>query len=52
MSTIKFKRTIRRSGGSASVAIPPEIVEALEWKIGDVVEICVENSAIKVKKAS
>lgn len=52
MATIKFRRTTRRSGGSASIALPPEIIEALSWKIGDIVEIWAENSTVMVKKIS
>jgi len=47
---VKFKRTIRRSGGSASIALPPEVVEALGWKISDKVEMWVENGTVVVKK--
>ena len=50
MSTVKFKRTLRRCGGSASIALPPEIVEALELKIGDKVEMWIENGTVVVRK--
>lgn len=50
MSTIKFKRQIRKSGGSASIALPPEIIEALEWQIGDGVELWVENGSVTIRK--
>jgi len=52
MTTIKFRRSIRRSGGSASVALPPEIIQALGWKIGDTVEIWAENGSVILKKVS
>jgi len=46
----KFKRTIRRSGGSAAIAIPPEVLSALNWKVGDVIEIYLEEQKLVVKK--
>jgi len=52
MTAIKFKRLIRRGGGSANVALPPEIIQALGWKIGDTVEIWAENGSVIVKKVS
>jgi antitoxin component of MazEF toxin-antitoxin module len=50
VATVKFKRTIRKSGGSAAVALPPEILEAMGWKIGDSVEVYAEENKIVVKK--
>ena len=48
---VKFRRTIRRSGGSAAIAIPPEVLNALNWKIGDLVELYAEEQKLVVKKA-
>jgi antitoxin component of MazEF toxin-antitoxin module len=50
MVLVRFKRTIRKSGGSAAIAIPPEVLNALEWKIGDIVEVYAEEQKIIVKK--
>lgn len=52
MVLVRFKRTIRKSGGSAAIAIPSEVLNALEWKIGDAVEVYVNEQKIIVKKAS
>lgn len=51
MALVRFKRTIRQSGGSAAVAIPPEILHALTWKIGDVVELYAEEQKLVIRKA-
>ena len=48
--TVKFKRTIRQSGGSAAIAVPPELLEALNWKIGDSVEIYIDDQKLIIKK--
>jgi AbrB family looped-hinge helix DNA binding protein len=50
MAVVKFKRVIRKSGGSAAIVVPPEILEALNWKIGDKVEVYTENGDVVVKK--
>jgi antitoxin component of MazEF toxin-antitoxin module len=50
MVLVRFKRTIRKSGGSAAIVIPPEVLSALEWKIGDIVEVYAEEQKIIVKK--
>ena len=50
MAVVKFKRTIRKSGGSAAIAIPPEVLDALGWKIGDTVEIYAEEQNVIIKK--
>ena len=50
MAIIKFQRTIRRSGGSAAIAVPPEILNALNWKIGDLVEMYANEEKLIVKK--
>jgi hypothetical protein len=47
---VKFKRTIRRSGGSAAIAVPPEILNALDWKIGDSVELYADEQKLIIKK--
>jgi len=53
-SIIKFERTIRSSGRSAVVAIPPDVIRSLEWKIGDAVTISVtpEKTIVITKKGS
>jgi antitoxin component of MazEF toxin-antitoxin module len=50
LAVVKFKRTIRKSGGSAAIAIPPEVLDALGWKIGDIVEIYAEEQNVIIKK--
>jgi antitoxin component of MazEF toxin-antitoxin module len=50
MAIVRFKRTIRKSGGSAAIAVPPELLNALNWEIGDVVEIHAEEQKLIVKK--
>jgi len=50
MVVVRFRRTIRRSGGSAAIAIPPEVLEALNWKVGEVVELYPEEQKLVVKK--
>jgi antitoxin component of MazEF toxin-antitoxin module len=50
MAVVRFRRTIRKSGGSAAIAIPPEILIALNWKIGDVVELYAEDQKFIVKR--
>lgn len=52
MSTIRFKRQIRKSGGSASIALPPEMIEALGWQIGDKVELWIENGSVLIRKTT
>jgi hypothetical protein len=47
---VKFRRTIRQSGGSAAIAIPPEVLNALSWKIGDLVELYPEEQKLVVQK--
>ena len=51
MVTVKFRRTIRQSGGSAAIAIPPEILAALSWKVGDPVELYAEEQKLIVRKS-
>ena len=51
VSIIKFRRAIRKSGRSAMVAIPPDIMRSLEWEIGDEVTISVtQDKAILIEK--
>jgi antitoxin component of MazEF toxin-antitoxin module len=50
MAVVKFKRTIRRSGGSAAIAVPPEILNALNWKIGDSVELYADGEKLVVER--
>jgi antitoxin component of MazEF toxin-antitoxin module len=51
MVLVRFKRTIRQSGGSAAVAIPPEVLNALGWKVGDTVELYADEQKLILKKA-
>jgi antitoxin component of MazEF toxin-antitoxin module len=41
---IKWEKTLIRRGGSAYVAIPPEIARALQWQLGDPLEIWVDEN--------
>lgn len=50
MVVVRFKRTIRQSGGSAAIAIPPEILSALGWKVRDAVELYAEEQKLIVKR--
>lgn len=51
-SIIKFDRTIRQSGRSSVVALPPELLKALNWKIGDKVRIsATTEKAVLIEKA-
>ncbi len=50
MVIVRFRRTIRQSGGSAAIAIPPEILNALNWKVGDVVELYADEQKVVLKK--
>lgn len=47
---IKFRRRIRKVGGSYMVAIPQEVLRALEFKGNEEVEIFVEDDKIIIKK--
>jgi antitoxin component of MazEF toxin-antitoxin module len=52
-SIIKFNRTIRKSGRSAMIAIPPDVIRSLKWNIGDDVKISVTpDRAILIEKVS
>ena len=46
----RIKVASRRSGGSAAIAIPPEVLSALNWKVGDVIEIYLEGQELVVKR--
>lgn len=52
MVTVRFERIIRKSGGSSSIAIPPEVLNALGWKVGDPVEVYAEEQKIVIKKVT
>jgi antitoxin component of MazEF toxin-antitoxin module len=41
---------IRQSGGSAAIAIPPEILRALNWKVGDTVELYADEQRLILRK--
>ncbi len=49
--SVKFKYRIRKVGGSYRVTIPPAIIEALELKENDVVEITLVEDGILIKPA-
>lgn len=49
---VRFKRKLIKVGGSYRVAIPPEIIEVLGWKINDKLRISLTDGedGILVKK--
>jgi antitoxin component of MazEF toxin-antitoxin module len=47
---IKFKRQLRKSGGSAVVAIPKEVCDAMELKLDDEIFVKIENKRIILEK--
>jgi antitoxin component of MazEF toxin-antitoxin module len=47
---IKFKRRVRRAGGSYVVAIPREICQAVRLKPDEEVEIFIEGDKIVIRK--
>ena len=49
--TIKFKRTLRKSGQSLVITIPPELLEAYNLREGDELEIYSKNGLIALEKA-
>ena len=51
MTIVKFKRHIRMSGRSAAVSIPPELLDALGLKIGDAVELFIEDEKLVLKRS-
>jgi len=51
LPAIRFRRKIRQSGGSSAIVIPPEILEHLDWKIGDQIEIYTDNGRIIIEKS-
>jgi len=48
---IKFKRKIVKIGGSYRITIPIEIIQTLELKNGDCMDIWLENSKIVMEKS-
>lgn len=50
--SIKFKRQVRKSGGSNVVALPKEVCEALNIKLNDQLVINVENKKIILEKTN
>jgi len=42
-NSTKFIRTIRKSGTSFAINIPPEIIRLMKLKEGDIVEVEVEK---------
>lgn len=48
MISIEFIRTVRKSGTSLAVNIPPEIVKIQKIKKGDLVQVLIEK--VKSKK--
>ncbi len=51
MAIVKFNRKIRQSGGSAAIAVPPELLNALNWKIGDEIVVYADEQKLIIKKA-
>ena len=49
--TVRFKRTLWRSGGSMVVSIPPELLEAYGIREGDNLEVYSKNGSIAIEKA-
>lgn len=45
-----FKRTIRKSGGTVAVTIPPVLIENLGWKIGDEIKIYQDDGRLIIEK--
>jgi putative addiction module antidote len=50
--SVKFKIKIVKIGNSLRVTIPKEIAEAVRLKVGDSVNISLENSRIIISKAT
>lgn len=51
VAVVKFKRKIRQSGGTSAITVPEELLEALNWKLGDEVNIFIEEERLVVEKA-
>jgi len=51
MMEIKFKRQLRKSGGSAVIAIPKEVCDAMGLKLDDEVFVKIEDKKIILEKA-
>ena len=47
---IKFLRKIRGGGGSLTVAIPPQIAQAMNFKEGDDIQIYVSKGKTIIEK--
>jgi antitoxin component of MazEF toxin-antitoxin module len=50
VTVVKFNRSIRKSGGSAAIAVPTELMKALNWKIGENVELFADEEKLVIKK--
>lgn len=50
MNRNKFVRTIRKSGTSFAINIPPEIIQLLKLKEGDIVEVEIKKLESKDMK--
>jgi antitoxin component of MazEF toxin-antitoxin module len=46
-----FKRSIRKSGGTAAITVPPVLIENLGWKIGQEVKIYQDDGRLIIEKA-
>ena len=51
VAVVKFKRKIRKSGGTSAITVPEELLEALNWKLGDTVNTFIEEDRLVVEKA-
>jgi len=51
MAIVRFIRKIRESGGSAAIVIPPEILKALGWLLGDEIELHIEDGKLIIEKS-
>ena len=53
MSIIKFHRKIRKSGRSAVIALPTDLMTSLGWEIGEAVVITATiEKAILIERSS
>ena len=51
MMEIKFKRQLRKSGGSNVIAIPKEVCDAIGLKLDDEIFVKLEDKKIVLEKA-
>lgn len=51
VAVVKFKRKIRVSGGTSAITVPEELLEALNWKLGDEVTIFIDGDRLVVEKS-